>query len=155
MRLARLAIVFFSALVVTGCPKDWALNLYNNTKVDLVIISPRGSLEWKKGKRIRIVGTATWRRSSLHWQLDEEKDQEVPVLKIRRDGIVLSYKGIDYTNGLGEKYIGYGSPTIEETLQLEEDGRLYILKVGTVPPVRSLPFQPKGFPIEPTNGVTH
>ena len=145
MRIRSVGLLLAVALV-TGCPKAWMLTLYNNTAEDLVLALPSGDVAWDAGSAVEIVGTAATSRTGLHW-ISNEEGHEIPVLRVKRGGSVLSYRGVNYL-GLPDDLVDYEGPTIRQWLQLEPDGSLYAIKPDSSLPVHPLPSQPGHFPIQ-------
>jgi hypothetical protein len=148
---SNLAIMglMLTALLLQGCPKGVAIQLFNNSKEELLILTQsNGPLKWSTGSSLRFQSGENGMKAAR-----DERDHIVPLLSVKKGTMLLNYKLSFY--GTPDEYIGcsagttFSSGTIEYRLQLEEDGNLYLVKPGDPFPARSLEPQPTGFPIKP------
>lgn len=148
----KLAIMglMLTALSLQGCPNGVAIELFNNSKEELLILmQDNGQLKWSP-------------RTSLRFQSGEPglkaardvRDHIVPLLSVKKGTMLLNYKLSFYDTP--DEYISYSagttftSGTIKYRLQLEENGNLYLVNPEYPFPARNLEPQPSGFPIKPT-----
>jgi hypothetical protein len=138
--------LFVVTVLLSGCPKPWTVTVYNNTGEDLILALPSGDVAWKAGSKVKVVGAAATRKSGLHWVVDSQGNS-VPLLRVKRSGSIVDYRGVNYI-GLSGNFVDYEGSAIELWLQLEMDGLLHVVIPGSSFPARLLPSQPSGFPIE-------
>lgn len=129
MPTMRLAALLLLALLCAACTKSRVVQLYNNTPVDLVIHLDGKVIDIAPGTSAEVTLRGT------QWI----------------DFGMIAHR---YEFGL----VNPGSPTYappEEQLlvQVENDGRLYIVPAGSAFPVTPLPEQPSGFPVSPAEKV--
>lgn len=131
---------------LTACPPPLALNIYNNTGIDLVVLLEGKRVVWQKGKTLRVAdrGDATW--EDLQWEHDAQRQVTVPVLRVELNGQVLRY-GLGMP-GLPGEYTDRRTGIWERYLQIQPDRKLHVVKPGSRFPAAILP-QPPGFPIAP------
>lgn len=138
------------ALLLQACPKGVAIQLYNNSKEDLLVLTQNDEqLKWVAGSSLRFGSEA-----EFHLKLVRDaRNFIVPLLSVKKGTKLSNYELSFY--GLPDEYVRYSSGstftsgTIEYSLQLEEDGNLYPVKPGTPLPATNLVPHPPGFPIKP------
>jgi len=152
-RYFMLVGLVFAALLLQGCPKGVAINLYNNSKNELTVQTQRNEqLAWGPGSSLRFQSG-----KSILKATHDERGNIVPLMSVKKGANSFEYKLSFY--GLPDEYISgstgmtFTSGTIEYNLQLEEDGNLYVVKSGLPVPTKSLKPQPLGFPIKPARQV--
>lgn len=151
-RILAMVGLLFATLLLQGCPKGVAINVFNNSNERLsVLVQNHEQLEW---------GTGT----SLNFRSGERglkvardvRGHIVPLLMVKKGEKQLSYQLSFY--GLPEEYVGHSSGnaftsgTLEYKLQLEPDGNLYVVKPGSSLPASEIE-QPPGFPIRPDSQI--
>jgi len=132
--VALLLVIF-----VSGCTKQAACNLLNNSGSDLTIIrSQNGDHE----ERIQVqAGSSVLLRDWLFWSY-----------RVTLGEKVLRYSpenpGNDFVVSQG---VGPWTRRVFSA-QLESDGRIYLLKPGQIFPIKDFVTQPTGFPLAPIAG---
>lgn len=133
--------------MLLGCPKPWTIRLCNNTSEELIVATSSGDVAWASGSSIELVARSTSRPSDFSWEVNSQ-GREVAVLRVIQDGHLRLYQGFAY-HDLPAALVDYDGPVIRQSLQLQDDGRLYVVDPSSDLPAQVLPEQPHGFPLGP------
>lgn len=152
-RILAVAGLMLAMLLLQGCPKGVAINVFNNSNERLsVLVQNNRQLEWDAGTSLSFESGERGLKAAR-----DVRGHIVPLLSVKKGGKSFSYQLSFY--GLPEEYIGrssgtaFTSGTLEYKLQLESDGNLYVVKPDTPSPTTVLEPQPPGFPLKPDISV--
>lgn len=152
-RIFAMAGLMLATLLLQGCPKGVAINVFNNSNEGLsVLVQNNEQLKWGAGTSLSFKSGERSLKAAR-----DVRGQIVPLLSVRKGAKLLSYQLSFY--GLPDEYIGHSSGTaftsgtLEYSLQLEPDENLYVVRPGSSLPARGLVPQPPGFPIKPETGI--
>jgi len=132
--MKRIFFLLCIMLLVSGCPKNKKIIIFNNTIADLTITGT-SEVDLKKQQSI----TIQTRSGFIAWE--EDGDLLVPYVQIK-----------DGEGNIYRYYLGYKLPDgmdgSEVRFQLNDDMYMYVLKKGEASPC-VVSTQPNGFPLIP------
>lgn len=144
----RVFAILLLTAALTGCPIDVEWKLYNNSSEEISLILQHGTRPVQQGGAIRIgtnAGSISWNELGL---VGDRQGKYARTLSIRRRLGTAQYclkcVGLHAEAGM--------PPACE--LQLEPDGKLYIVERGAHSPRKPQLPQPRGFPIGSVDNVT-
>lgn len=145
--------LLISVLLLTGCQRHYAITVYNNSGEDLTVVLKDGTrVEWQAARALRI--TSHRYNRDIHpgyMPSGYNKDEEFALVLVVDTNTGVKRYWLLHPR-LPDEYQSVQSGLWERFFQLEDDGNLYIVKVGSTYPVDPLPPQPEGLPIKPGGG---
>jgi hypothetical protein len=132
------------AFLVTGCPYSEGDSIYNHSgQKAIVCLGVWGTnasqrLPMDKGQWVGFIPTGRFeiRRDRETWSYNSKPS-------------VWDFRKKDGGKKLPKFYTEVNSATVVVSMQVEPDGKIYLLLPGSTVPVTNFPPQPNGFPLEP------
>ncbi len=136
LRIRGLVGLLLIGALLGSCTQPVTCILYNHTSQSLTV------KQLRRDQDVKISNLAPG--ASIELQFWETTDFE-----ISSSHIVWSYKpvrsDVDFLEMV--EYGWFGKPVVN--VQLEPDGRIFLLPPGVESPVSTMPEQPKGYPLSP------